>query len=94
MEATPQYKVLIEAGERLLRALAEEYRANDLNRVSVYSELLLAARRRVDSCAAAYCAALDQCGYPDISIRYEVECRHQESAGGVRTTHAPVPRAS
>ena len=81
------YAVVLQAGERLITAFAEEHALMDFlarhaDDPSRYLELLTSVRRTVDDCAAEYCRAIDLAGYPDLPIRHAIEC---ESARVLRS---------
>lgn len=84
-ESENLYAAVLEAGQRLLAALRDEHRVterlpNDVSKLSRYYEAISAARKRVDDCEGAYCAALEACGYPEIPIRHVIECGDQPNA--------------
>lgn len=78
-QAEQVYSALLNAGELLLEAMAEERRAaerypEDISKVFGYLEVVSAARKKVDERADEYCSMLAECGFPDLPIRHAIEC--------------------
>ena len=72
------FDAILEAGERLLAALAKERRLSeaypkDISRVFDYLESVSLARKTVDECAENYWAILAEYGFPDVPVRREIE---------------------
>ena len=69
---------ILEAGERLLAALAEEHRLSgaypkDIGGVFTYLETVSRARKHVDERAQQYCQILAKYDFPDVPIRHAIE---------------------
>ena len=76
------FDAILEAGERLLAALAEERKISeaypkDISQVVEYLESVSRARKAVDDCAEKYWAILTEYGFPDVPIRHKIE--HEEN---------------
>jgi len=70
---------ILQVGERLLAALAEEQRVSEaypkaISDVFAYVESVSQARKNVDECAEKYCEILAEYDFPDVPIRHLIEC--------------------
>ena len=86
------FEEILQAGERLLAALADERRLSeaypkDISKVFDYLESVSLARKTVDECAEKYFAILAKYGFPDVPIRHEIE----NSANQLRWHWPPLP---
>lgn len=84
--------VIVEAGQRLLDAMAEEHRVSgaypkDISEVFKYLESVSRARKTVDELAEKYCAVLAEYGFPDVPIRHLIE----EGEDRLRWNWPPLP---